>query len=47
MTDIEIAWLAGILEGEGCFTLNRTPKITLSINTRKNATLIKPLPKEE
>lgn len=31
MTDIEIAWLAGILEGEGCFAINRTPKITLSM----------------
>jgi len=23
MTSIEIAWLAGLLEGEGCFTTNR------------------------
>ena len=31
MTDKETAWLAGILEGEGCFSFNRTAIITLSM----------------
>ncbi len=25
MTDLEIAWLAGLLEGEGCFRVNDSP----------------------
>lgn len=31
MTEIEAAWLAGILEGEGCFFFNRTPMIKLQM----------------
>lgn len=26
MTDQELGWVAGVLEGEGCFDYNRTPK---------------------
>src|ERR1700744_1320606 len=29
MSEIEIAWLAGILEGEGCFSFRGTPTITV------------------
>lgn len=31
MTEIETAWLAGILEGEGCFYFKRTPMVKLSM----------------
>jgi hypothetical protein len=31
MTRIETAWLAGILEGEGCFVFSRTPSIRLAM----------------
>ncbi len=31
MTELETAWLAGLLEGEGCFHFNKTPKITVSM----------------
>jgi hypothetical protein len=31
MTEIEIAWLAGILEGEGCFMFRGTAKISLQM----------------
>ena len=29
MTNIEIAWLAGIIEGEGCLSSRRTPTVTV------------------
>jgi hypothetical protein len=31
MKELDVAWLAGILEGEGCFHFNRTPKITVAM----------------
>jgi hypothetical protein len=31
MNERQAAWLAGILEGEGCFHFNRSPKITVSM----------------
>ena len=27
----DLYWLAGLLEGEGCFAFNRTPKITIAM----------------
>ena len=36
MTDIEAAWLAGLLEGEGCFQIRRTPKGSLQVGVRLN-----------
>ena len=34
MTDIEIAWLAGLLEGEGCFHFSRTGMIQVSMTDK-------------
>jgi hypothetical protein len=31
MNEQTCGWLAGLLEGEGCFAFNRTPKISLSM----------------
>jgi hypothetical protein len=31
MKDIDVAWLAGLLEGEGCFTFNSSPFIALQM----------------
>ena len=34
MTNTETAWLAGLLEGEGCFTFNRTARVILGMTDR-------------
>ncbi len=35
MSDLELAWLAGLLEGEGCFSLHRrSPEIRLQMTDR-------------
>ena len=34
MKDTDIAWLAGIIEGEGCIIFNRTPSIIVSMTDR-------------
>jgi hypothetical protein len=31
MTEIELAWLAGIIEGEGCFHFSHTPQIIVQM----------------
>jgi len=45
MTTVDIAWLAGILEGEGCFQRKDSPSISLAMSdedvVRKVASLFK------